>query len=200
MSEVRTLGRIIFRTGPDWTGPDRTGPDQTRPDRTGPDRTGPDRTGPDRTGPDQTRPDQTGPYRTCVNPCEAMVNPTTNNYSCTSIIVYQLANIQLKFSGNLIEADRAGDILNRRSRSGMLVFMNSAPIYWLSKKQTTVETSSFCSESVAMKICCEYIRGPRYKLRMMGIPVSNPVFIYGDNQLVLWNTTIPDSNLKKKSN
>ena len=35
---------------------------------------------------------------------------------------------------------------------------------------------------------------------MMGIPVSNPVFIYGDNQSVLWNTTILDSTLKKKIN
>ena len=61
------------------------------------------------------------------------------------------------------------------------------------------ETSSFGSEFVAMNICCDYINGLRYKLRMMVIPVRNPVFIYGDNQLVLWNTTIPGSTLKKKS-
>ena len=51
-----------------------------------------------------------------------------------------------------------------------------------------------------MTFFCEYLRGLRYKLRMMGIPVSNPVFIYGDNQSVLWNTTLPDSTLKKNSN
>jgi hypothetical protein len=34
---------------------------------------------------------------------------------------------------------------------------------------------------------------------MMGIPVQNPYFIYGDNQSVLWNTSVPDSMLKKKS-
>ena len=34
---------------------------------------------------------------------------------------------------------------------------------------------------------------------MMGIPVTNPAFIYGDNQSVLWNTLVPDSTLKKKS-
>ena len=51
-----------------------------------------------------------------------------------------------------------------------------------------------------MKNSCEYLRGLRYKLRMMGIPVNNPVFIRGDNQSVLWNTTIPESTLKKKSN
>ena len=33
----------------------------------------------------------------------------------------------------------------------------------------------------------------------MGIPVNIPTFIYGDNQSVLWNTTVPESALKKKS-
>jgi hypothetical protein len=50
-----------------------------------------------------------------------------------------------------------------------------------------------------MKQCCEYLRGLRYKLRMMGIPCEGPVYIQGDNQPVLANTTIPDSTLKKKS-
>lgn len=34
---------------------------------------------------------------------------------------------------------------------------------------------------------------------MMGIPVNNPCFVYGDNQSVLYNTTLPDLVLKKKS-
>jgi hypothetical protein len=50
-----------------------------------------------------------------------------------------------------------------------------------------------------MKQCCEYLRGLRYKLRMMGIPVVGPSYIQGDNQSVLANTTIPNSTLKKKS-
>ena len=33
----------------------------------------------------------------------------------------------------------------------------------------------------------------------MGIPCEHPSYIYGDNQSVLANTTIPDSALKKKS-
>ena len=51
-----------------------------------------------------------------------------------------------------------------------------------------------------MKHACEYIRGLRYKLRMMGIPFSDPCYVYGDNQSVLYNTTLPESTLKKKSN
>ena len=50
-----------------------------------------------------------------------------------------------------------------------------------------------------MKQCCEYLRGLRYKLRMMGIPVNGPAYIRGDNKSVLANSSIPDSTLKKKS-
>ena len=39
-----------------------------------------------------------------------------------------------------IDADHAGDSITRRSRTGFLVYHNMAPIYWMSKKQTSVET------------------------------------------------------------
>ena len=98
-----------------------------------------------------------------------------------------------------VDSDHAGDTTTRRSRTGFIIFLNNAPIYWFSKKQTSVETSSFGSEFIAMKQCCEYIRGLRYKLRMMGIPVGSPTFVFGDNQSVLANTTRPHSILRKKS-
>lgn len=63
-----------------------------------------------------------------------------------------------------VDSDHAGDLTTRRSRTGFLIFLNSAPIYWFSKRQTSVETSSFGSEFVAMKLCCEYIQGLQYKL------------------------------------
>ena len=70
-----------------------------------------------------------------------------------------------------VDADHAADTVTRRSRTGFFVYLNSAPVYWMSKKQTSCESSSFGSEFVAMKQCCEYLRGLRYKLRMMGIPL-----------------------------
>ena len=98
-----------------------------------------------------------------------------------------------------VDADHAGDTITRRSRTGFIIYLNSAPIYWMSKKQTSIETSLFGSKFIAMKHCCEHILGLRYKLQMMGIPYEGPAYIYGDNQSVLANTTIPDSTLKKKS-
>ena len=52
-----------------------------------------------------------------------------------------------------VDSDHAGDLLIRRSRTGYLIFLNSAPIVWLSKRQLSVETSSFGSEFVALKQC-----------------------------------------------
>ena len=99
-----------------------------------------------------------------------------------------------------VDADHAGDLITRRSRTGFILFLNGAPIYWSSKRQNSCETSTFGSEFVAMKQATEYVRGLRYKLRMMGIKVDEPAFVFGDNKSVLYNTTDPGSTLKKKSN
>ena len=77
--------------------------------------------------------------------------------------------------------------------------MNNALIYWINKKQTSIETSSYESEFTLLNHCCESLRGLRFKLLMMGIPVELPSFIFGDNKSVLINSTTPHSVLKKKS-
>ena len=97
-----------------------------------------------------------------------------------------------------VDADHAGDSVTRKSRTGFIVYINNAPVYWYSKRQGSVEPSTYQAEFTAMKEATEYIRGLRYKLRMMGIPVEGPAFIYGDNQSVLANTSNPGSMLKKK--
>ena len=98
-----------------------------------------------------------------------------------------------------VDSDHAGDLVTRRSKTGFLIFLNGAPIYWYSKKQTSIDNSFFGAEFVAMKLCYEYIRGLRYKLRMMGIAVDMPSFVFCDNQSVLSNTLLPHSKLKKES-
>ena len=99
-----------------------------------------------------------------------------------------------------VDSDHAGDKLRRRSRTGFFIFLNSVPVIWLWKKQATIETSVFGAEFVAMKHGVETLRGLRYKLRMMGVPISGPSYIYGDNMSVIHNTQSPNSTLKKKSN
>jgi hypothetical protein len=48
-----------------------------------------------------------------------------------------------------------------------------------------------------MKTAIDMIEGLRYKLRMMGIPLIGPTSVFCDNQLVVKNTTAPESVLKK---
>ena len=98
------------------------------------------------------------------------------------------------------DSDHAGDKVNRRSRTGWMIYINMALIMWCSQKQPTVESSVFGAEFVAMKSGIEAARGLRYKLRMMGIPINGPTYIFGDNMSVIYNTSKPESTLKKKSN
>ena len=51
-----------------------------------------------------------------------------------------------------------------------------------------------------MKQDVEALRGIRFKLRMMGVKIDGPTYVYGDNMSVIHNTSNPESVLKKKSN
>ena len=57
--------------------------------------------------------------------------------------------------------------------------MNKALVQWFSKNKPTVEISVFDAEFVAMKQGIDVLRGLRYKLRMISIPISGPSYIYG---------------------
>ena len=99
-----------------------------------------------------------------------------------------------------VDANHAGNSVTRRSHTGILIFVQNSPILWFSKRQNTVETSTFGSEMVAMRIAKEMIVALRYKLRMFGVPINGPANIFCDNQGVVKNTSIPSSTLSKKHN
>ena len=99
-----------------------------------------------------------------------------------------------------MDLDHAGDKSNRRSRTGFFIYLNSALVMWSSKKQSTIETSVFGAEFVAIKVGMEMLRGLHYKLCMMGVAISGPTYIYGDNMSVIHNMQRPESTLRKKSN
>ena len=99
-----------------------------------------------------------------------------------------------------VDADHAGDPSIRRSQTGVLLYCNSAPILWYSKQQSTIESSTFGSEFVALRICSELIISLRYKLRMFGIPVIGPANVFCDNESVYNNATRVSAQLRKKHN
>ena len=51
-----------------------------------------------------------------------------------------------------------------------------------------------------MKHRVETLRGLWYKLRMMGVPIYGPKYIYGDNISVIYKTLRPDYVSRNKSN
>ena len=99
-----------------------------------------------------------------------------------------------------VDANHAGNVVTRRSHTGIIIFVQNAPIIWYSKRQNTVELATFGSEFMALRVCKELIVALRYKLRMFGIPVDGPANVFCDNQGVVKNVSIPESTLLKKHN
>jgi hypothetical protein len=83
-----------------------------------------------------------------------------------------------------VDSDHAGDLLTRRSKTGVLIYLNCAPISWYSKKQNSIESSMFGSEFMALKTATELSQALRYKLRVMGIPLDGPTHMRVDNMSV----------------
>ena len=97
-----------------------------------------------------------------------------------------------------VDADLAGNTVTRRSQMGILIFVNRAPVIWHSRRTSTVESSTFGAEIVAMRNAIDMIEGLRYKLRMFGIPIEGPTNVFCDNEAVTKNCSTPESTLKKK--
>ena len=97
-----------------------------------------------------------------------------------------------------VDADHAGNRVTRRSHTGIIIYVNMAPIIWYSKRQNTVESSTFGSEFIALRIATDLVEALRYKLRMFGVPLSGPARVLCDNESVVKSSMYVESTLKKK--
>ena len=97
----------------------------------------------------------------------------------------------------LVDANLYFDLVNGRACTGILMFLNKTPVDWYCKKQSTVATATFTSEFVAAKTATEKTFDLRYTLRMCGVPVEYHTYMFGDNQAVVTQSTIPQSQLAK---
>ena len=75
-----------------------------------------------------------------------------------------------------VDSDHAGDKNTRVSQHGFII-LNTALIWLFSNNQATIETSLFVAEFVEMKIGMEMLCGFRYKLSMIGVYISFPLYI-----------------------
>ena len=92
----------------------------------------------------------------------------------------------------------AGNIITRCSHTGIMIFINMAPIQWYSKKQNKFETSTFGAEFIVLKVGTEIIESLQYKLRMMGVDILEPSRVMCVNQSAVIRGSLPESTLKKK--
>ncbi len=97
-----------------------------------------------------------------------------------------------------VDADYAGGQMTRRSQTGIIIYLNCAPIIWYKKCQNTVESSTFRPELVARQIVLEMVESLCYKLCIFGIPIYLPTNIFHDNKSIVIISTIPTSKHKKK--
>jgi hypothetical protein len=81
-----------------------------------------------------------------------------------------------------VDANLMHDITSGKSVTGILHLVNKTPIDWYSKKQATVETTTYGSEFVAARVCVEQIIDLRTTLRYLGIPVQDKSYMFGDNK------------------
>ena len=96
------------------------------------------------------------------------------------------------------DTDWAHDIATRRSIPGFIAMVGSTPLIWQSKRQNCITTSTYCAEFIAMRSAVEESISLRYMLRCLGIPVTEPTKVFGDNWRVIQSASIPESELKKK--
>ena len=96
------------------------------------------------------------------------------------------------------DANLYHDYATGRSVSGVLHFINSTPVDWFTKKQSTVETATYGSEFVAARIAVDQIIDLRLTLRYLGIPIDGRSYLFGDNESVTKSANLPQSALKKR--
>jgi len=123
--------------------------------------------------------------------------PDAYEYLPDDAVPIKLTSDQVHLSA-YVDSDQAHDLESRRSHTGYILCINRTPVKTYSKKQGTIETSTYGAELVAARVATEAIIDYRYCLRMLGVDVNQPSTLFIDNQSVVWNATLPSSTLKKK--
>ena len=114
-----------------------------------------------------------------------ILNLTTCLYPSASLLIL----------ASSVDADHAANKVTRRSHTGIIIYCNLSPVLWYSKRQNTVETSTFSSEFVALRIATEMVEGLLYKLRMFGVSINDEARVFCANESVVNSSTFPESTL-----
>ena len=103
--------------------------------------------------------------------------------------LYSTKDLKLKFKRNdqvdilecYVDADWAGDCVDRKSTTGYIVRLYGNVIHWKSRKQGSVTKSSTAAEYVALSEAVSEILLIRDVLSSFKVEIKNPVNMYEDN-------------------
>ena len=99
-----------------------------------------------------------------------------------------------------LDAIHAGNKITRRSHTGIIIFINNVLIQVFCKRKNTVESSTFGSELVALRIGRDLVSALRIKLKCFGVPIRGPANVFSDYEALYKNVSNPESTLNKKHN
>jgi len=96
------------------------------------------------------------------------------------------------------DADYGADHLDRKSRTGYILFFNNGPVAWGSKKQSCVATSTTHAEYIALYTVTKEVIWCRRLLADLGFTQTSPTVIYTDSQSALRLAMNPEFHAQTK--
>ena len=97
-----------------------------------------------------------------------------------------------------MDASHADDKLDRKSVTGIMIYIGDMLIKSVSKRQKCVATSSFSSEFLALKSAIEEAQSIKLLLQSIGVPLRGAINIHSDSESVLKSAGNPGHDLKRK--
>ena len=97
-----------------------------------------------------------------------------------------------------VDANLCHDMITGRSVTGVLHLLNQSIIDYYTKKQPRVETATYGSEYMAARTATEQIMDLRTALRYLGVNISGPTYMFGDNSTVVNSSSTPKARLHKR--
>ena len=97
-----------------------------------------------------------------------------------------------------VDANLCHDMVSGKSITGIIHFLNKTPIDYYTKKQPVVETATYGSEYMAVRVATEQIIELRTFLRYLGVNLKGSTFMFGDNKSVVDSSNLPKARLHKR--
>jgi hypothetical protein len=91
-----------------------------------------------------------------------------------------IARATKRIDDDIMDASHDANKVRRQSKTGYVMLLNCAPVVWFSKRQPTVDSSTFSTKFLALKVCLVAIDHLQFKLQCFGIPCPNgkPSYVY----------------------